>query len=80
MTITSSGQWAIAFLETQSGKPQETGQKLHLLTNHTIITPPYHMSIILLKSINHALSSNIKPNTLKEIRGKTLFCQLNDWT
>ena len=61
------GQWTKAFLERPSCKPQEAGQKLHLMTSHTITVTPYHVSIIPLKSINHVLSSNIKPNTLIEI-------------
>ena len=61
MKITNSGQQTIAFLETPSGKPQETGQKLDLMINHTVTIPPYPV-----KSINHVLISNIKPNTLIE--------------
>ena len=33
----------------------------------TVTIPPYHISIIPLKSIKHALNNNIKPNTLIEI-------------
>ena len=67
MKTINSGQWIIALLETPSCKPQEAGQKLHLMTNHTVTILPYHISIIPVKSINHALSSNIKSNTLIEI-------------
>ena len=40
------------------------------MSNHGVTIPPYHISIVPLKSINHALSSNIKPNTLIEIEEK----------
>ena len=65
--MTTFGQWTIAFLETPSGKPQGTGQKLCLMTNHTVTKPLYHISIIPLKSINHVLNNNIKPSNLIEI-------------
>ena len=39
------------------------------MTNYTVTVPPSHISIVPLKSINHALNSNIKPNTLVEIEG-----------
>ena len=68
MKMTNSGQQMLAFLETPSGKPQETGKKLCLMSNHTVTIPPYHISIIPLKSINYKLSSNIKPNTLRDSR------------
>ena len=42
-------QWTIASLETPSGKPKETDQKSHLMTNHAVTIPPYHISIISLK-------------------------------
>ena len=67
MKMNNSGQWAISFLETPSGKPQETGQELCLMANHTAPIPPYNIFINPLKSINHAVSSNIKPNALIEI-------------
>ena len=79
MKMTNSVQWMIAFLETSSDKPEEVGQKFHLMTNHTVTLPPYHISIVPLKSINHALSSNFKPNTLIDIEEKPFLCikQLN---
>ena len=67
MKMTNAGKCTVASLETPSGKSQEAGQKLCLMTNHTVNIPPYHISIIPLKSINHALNSNIKPNTLIEM-------------
>ena len=66
MKMINPGQWTIALFETPTGKPEETGQKLCLMTNHNVTIPPYNISVIPLKSIYHALSSNIKPNTLIE--------------
>ena len=67
MKMTNSRQWIVAFLKMPSGKPQEKGQKLCLMTTHTVTIPPYHISIATLKCINHTLSSSINPYTLMEI-------------
>ena len=78
MKIINPGQWTIAFLETPSGKPQETDQELCLIINHTVIIPLYHISIAPLKPINHTISSNIKPNTLNEIE-ENPFLSIKQW-
>ena len=73
MKITCPGQQTIAFLGTPSGKLQDTVQKLCLITYHTVTIATFHISITPLKSINHALSSNIKSNTLIEIEENCLL-------
>ena len=67
MKMTEPDERTIAFLETPSDKPPETYKKLCLMTSHTVTIPPYHISIVPFKSVHHALSSNIKPNTLIEV-------------
>ena len=60
-------QWTIASLETPTGKPHDTHQKLYLISSNTAALSSCHISIDPLKAINHAISNNLKLNTLIEI-------------
>ena len=52
----------------------ENGQKMrvHLMTNHTVTVPLYHIFIIPLKPVNYTFGINLQLNTLLEIE-KNLF-------
>ena len=59
-------QWTIASLEISEGKQNKTGQELCLITNNTVTVPPYHISIALLRAINHVINNTIKSNSFIE--------------
>ena len=73
----NSERQVMTIYEMKLTDKQERNEKIHVVTKHTIIIPPYHISIVPLPSINH--TENIKTNTLLEIENSLFFCikQLN---
>ena len=56
-----------SFIKNINKKQNETEQKLCLITTNTVTIPPYHISLVPLKTINQTKNAKIQSEALLEI-------------
>ena len=66
--------------ETPLAEKQTIDERKQVVTNHTVTIPPYHISIIPFKPVNHTFGINLQTNTLLEIKRIPILSLLNNFT